>query len=267
MDERTSIEVIRADFVERYTRRAPFAEDRALSEEISLQAAPVIEALRMALSSEHANDLGAPEYREGFALVGLLGRRAGTLQATPTAGLALIDGLAAALRQAGFELKEDAETALGGAFFEGFVAGREDGLVERAQKQLSLCQPIVEIAPGLVALMLAGRHEAESLIEVTERFGRALLRANAQSCLVDMTGLEEPTPSRAAAVFGIDETARMLGTKSVFVANESWRAAARGARAPVEMLRFVDTFEQGIATALQGAGYVLRKRRIWDKFL
>jgi len=249
-----------ARFRETYTSGAPFAQDRALAGDLSLEARPVLEALLFASASGQGDDVHASEHREGLAMLTLLGRRAGVLGATPTAALAIVPALRAALEASSVALSPRVERALAAVCIEGYVAGREERIVREAADRAARTQTIVRVAPRCLALFLTGEHEAEALHAITDRLGRSLLADGAEVCVVDITGLERADPSCAAEVFAVDVTARMLGTLAIFTGvTDEWRRAAESARVPLELLTMEPSFEAGLKRALQRVDLEIRK--------
>src|SRR5687768_10169223 len=179
--DRDAIGVILDAFGRSYLASSPFKQDRALLEELAAETRPVVEALLFATSSGAA-DANAIEHHEGLAMVTLLGRRVGALGATPSAALALVPSLAAGFRESGRTLPPALHGPLQAMCMEGYVAGREEHLVREHANRFAESQPVVKIAPRVLALFLSGEHESEDLAEVVDRLGRQMLAANAVSC-------------------------------------------------------------------------------------
>ncbi|MEM9191445.1 MAG: hypothetical protein AAGF12_19895 [Myxococcota bacterium] len=251
----TPQETIGKLFHARYVAGAPFVQDRTLADELTLEAQPIIDALLFAQAEGAA---GLDHHREALAMITLLGRRAAMLGATPTAGLALVPALGAGFESAGRPLPPKMIDSLTSMCVEGYVAGRDD-LTEAAMQRSAVdaCSG-VEIAPRLLALVLAGEPAPEVVAEVGERFGRQLHKRDAAGCIVDLSGLR-PTPPVAVEAFAIDESARMLGAHCIFVGvGEAWEAAAAEARVGRDLIRTEPTFADALRTLLPLVGLELR---------
>lgn len=244
----------------RYAGTTPFRQDRDLAPELALEARPAVESLLLAAEAPPEERPRVLDHHEGLAMVTLLGRRAGNLGATPTAVLGLVRSVGEAFEAIGLPLGEALMRDLGAVCLEGFVAGREEHVAERAAERAAEGQLVTRVVEGCVLLTLGGEHAPERLEEVVDAFGRKLLSADAKSGLVDMTRLVAPTPDRAAEVFSAHATARMLGAHCVFVgATEEWLAVARQGRVDTELLLLEPTFEAGLRHALRLAGWELRR--------
>jgi hypothetical protein len=249
-------------FRERYVRGAPFAEDRALADELVLEARPTVEALVFA-TAHAAEDPNQPEHHEALAMVTLLGRRAGALGATPTAAYGLVPAIAAGFYDADQPLAKELVEPLAAVCLEGYVAGREDAIYAGFVGEDIESAAIVSVVPRGLALILTGDKEAEVLSEIVERFGRALLKADATACIVDLSRLDGPAPDRAAEVFSAHATARMIGARTIFAgASEAWIDAAKKTRVETELLVFEPTFEAALRRMLPLCGLEL-KRTSW----
>lgn len=251
-----------AHFVERYRADAPFAEDRERAEELALEARPIVDVF-LATAPIVFRDGGVLplEHHESLALLTLLGRRSGMAGITPTALLAMVDALFAACAAEGVRLEGSRlERTFRAACLEGYVAGKEESLDERASIRAARSIAMVSVAPRCLALFVAGLHEPARLRETAERFGRWLLESDAMACIVDLSALEDPSPDRAGEVFSVLASARLLGVTCVFAGvSEEWRDAARHARVPLEDVLFAPTFEAGLVSALGACGVELRR--------
>jgi hypothetical protein len=248
-------------FRARYARGAPFREDRLLAKELGWEARPVLEALRAALRDVDPTSIA---HHEGLALLTLLGRRAGRLGATPTAALGIVPALFTAL---GRQPTERELTALQALSLEGYVAGREERLVEEAARAAMEATPIVEVAPRCIAAFFAGLHEPEALGEIVERLGSLALRTDAAAVVVDVSRLLDPTPERAAEVLGADAAARMLGATCVFAGIGPWLEAARRTGVDERLIVSEPDFPSALKRALAAAGLAIRPTSRWRKLL
>lgn len=248
-----------ARFREEYIARSPFREDRALADELLSEARPAAEALVMA-TDDTGDDLSSLEHYEGLAMVSLLGRRAAQLRATPTAALGIVPSLCAGLAEVGTALDVEAQGAMLAVCIEGYVAAREERLQHAHGDAMAEAVPLVRVAPKCVALFLSGDLDADHIAEIVDRFGRALLREDAAACIVSLGELTRASRERAAAVFGADAAARMLGCLCVFSdADEAWTDAARASGADLELLAIEATFEAALARALERCGLSIKR--------
>lgn len=253
-------ERVLAAFEARYVEGAPFREDRRIAGELAIETRPVIESLLAALSGEGPIDVPSLEHHEALAMVTLLGRRAAALGATPTALVGLVPALIAGFEAVGRPIPEHLHDPMRFVAFEGYVAGHDERLVQEGYVRAADAVPIVRVAPRCLALLVAGRHEAELLAEIVDRFGRELLAADAKAGIVDLAKLEDPSPDCAAEVFGADAAARMLGATCVFSGvSEPWLEAARRARVPVELLTIEPDFGEALRRALSLCGLEIRR--------
>jgi hypothetical protein len=242
-----------------YLRSASFVQDRACAAELAREAGPIVDSLLRSFARGVPDDASDHEHHEALAMTVLLGRRAGALGVTPTAMLAIVPALGEALASVGAPLGGKLTAVLGALALEGYVAAREERLVEVAAATAADAQPILKLAPRCLALVLSGEHEPERVRDVVETFGRALFKADALACVVDLTGLRGPSPQLAAEVFAADVGARMLGALCVFCgASPAWLEAATSARVPLEVLTIEPSFEAALARALEVAGYSLK---------
>jgi hypothetical protein len=255
-------------FRERYLGGTPFKQDRDRVDELMLEARPVVEALRFALASDAAGDLSRAEHREGLALVTLLGRRAGTLMITPTAAANLVPALAGGFEEAGEAMPASLVAPLIALCFEGYVAARDDAADGVIRKRVIDSFGIVEVAPRVLALALAGEQEPEILAEAVDVFGRVLFERDARAAIVDIGRLQAPRADRAAEVFAAQQAAQMLGATIVFVdPHDRWREVAARGRVDLDLVTVVPTFHAALAIALPSSDLALRplplRTRLW----
>ena len=256
-DERIA-RVLRA-FTARYVAATPYRQDRELAGELAIEARPAVESLLVAAAAEPAERARVLDHHEGLALVTLLGRRAGVLGATPTAAIGVVRALFGAFEETGDPLPRDLEPDLTTLCVEGYVAGREERLVDTRTRESADAQAVVHVAQGCVLLFLAGDHTAEMLERIVDRFAREMLKSDARAGLVDLTRLDHPEPDKASEVFGADAAARMLGARCIFVGvTDAWREAARVARVETSLLTIEPTFADALRHALSLAGWELR---------
>ncbi len=206
---------IREAFEERYRTLAPFAEERALASEVATEAGPAIHALVFAGESREADEL-ALSHHESLAMTQLLGRRVAELGATPTTATALVPELLRLVR-AEVPVPERLDRQLVSVFAEGYARGREDRLTTEATQARVEAAPIVLVAERCYALFIRGPLEADAVTELTERFGRVLFKADARAAIVDVAGFPDDDERPVFAALTVDETAKMLGARCVFV--------------------------------------------------
>jgi len=257
--EQSDADAVATGFRTAYVEGCPFQEDRALAEELALEAGPAIEALAFALDQNAEGDLSRIEHHEGLAMVTLLGRRAGGLGATPTAAIHIVPAIVRALRESGRDVPESLSRPLTAMCFEGYVAAREDALRDVQAAQAIESAAIVRVVPRCLALVLSGALDPEVLAEIVERLGRKMLRYDAAAAVVDITQLEGPDKDRAAEVFGAHSTARMLGATCVFAGvSEAWLDAAREARVDLDVITREASFGDALRRALPLCGYEIK---------
>lgn len=189
------------------------------------------------------------EFRECLTVVSLLGRRLALLDLTPTGAAQIVELALRAVADAQ-ELALDGfvQRALA-ATFEGFVMGREERVAQAAARRASKPIRPLRVDDSAFALIVSGTHTAEVLSDSVDALGRAMLDADLETAIVDLTQLGEPNAERAVAVFSADAVARMLGGTCLFTGVDSrWRAAAAQARISLDELHVVPTFSQALKT-------------------
>ena len=97
------------------------------------------------------------------------------------------------------------------AVVEGFVMGREERVAQDNEVRAAGPLKPLRVDDAAFALIISGVHEASVLSECVDALGRAILDADVESAIVDLSQLGEPNRDRAAAIFSADEIARMLG--------------------------------------------------------
>jgi hypothetical protein len=195
-------------------------------------------------------DFDSFEFRECFTLLTLIGRRLALLDLTPSTALR-VTRLALQSIDASCELDVEsfAQQAVA-AVVEGFVLGREERVSQAAMERAGSRLRPLRMDDSIFALIISGAHEPGVLSDCVDALGRAMLDADVELAIVDLTQLSEPNQERAIAVFSADEIAKMLGGQCIFVGvDERWRAAAADARIPLEALRIAPS----LADALEAA--------------
>ena len=254
------LERILETFSERLALSSPYRTDRELARELSVEARPAISSLLVVADCEADERDRALDHHEGLALVTLLGRRAGVLGATPTAAVSIVPTLFESFALAGAPLPSDLAHDLATLCVEGYVAGREERLVEDHEVAMAEAQCAATITQGVALLTLSGDLSAESLERTVDRFARSMLKADTKAAIVDMTRLEGAAPDRAAEVFGADAATRMLGVCCIFTGvSDAWLDAAREGRAAIDLITIEPTFDAALTHALRLAGWELRR--------
>ncbi len=214
-------------------------------DEIVPEVMPVLEALASLPPRLETSDLDSFGYREGFALITLLGRRLALLDLTPTATLAIC---ATAVRLVPHS--EEFANAAAAACIEGFVRGREERIeqLHRATAQASVAP--VRVSPEAFLLMPSGLEDPEIISQKVDELARKLFKHEAKFALVDFSQMGEPSADRAAALFGADEMTKMLGASCIFTGLDAgWEAAAKEAGIDVTILRTAPDLAEGLALA------------------
>ena len=216
-------------------------------EAIAAEVSPLLPLLNELPPEERAyGDYDSFGFRECFAVLTLLGRRLALLDLTPSAALQVVR---LALRSVGDPDKAApeafAQRAVAAAV-EGFVLGREERVAQIAESRAAKPLKPLRIDGSTFALIVSGVHEPAILSECVDALGRAMLNADVEIAIVDLSQLGEPNGERATAIFAADEITRMLGGVCFFTGVDSrWEAAANDARISL------DAFQ--IATDLAGA--------------
>ncbi len=195
-------------------------------------------------------DFESFEFRECFTVLTLVGRRLALLDLTPTTALRVTRlALQSVDPSCEVDVEPFAQRAVAAAV-EGFVLGREERVSQAAMERAASCLQPLRIDASIFALVISGTHEPAVLSDCVDALGRAMLDADVELAIVDLTQLSEPNRERAIAVFSADEIAKMLGGQCIFVGvDQRWRAAATGARIPLDALRIAPS----LADALQAA--------------
>ena len=141
------------------------------------------------------------------------------------------------------------------AAVEGFVLGREERIAQTAEARAAKPLKPLRIDEAVFALIVSGVHEPSVLGECVDALGRAMLDADVEVAIVDLTQLGEPNRERAAAVFAADEVTRMLGGVCFFTGVDSrWKAAAADARISLDAIQIAPSLAQAITAAREMTG-------------
>lgn len=204
-------------------------------------------------------DFDSFEFRECFTVLTLLGRRLALLDLTATSAISVVEhGLRAVDAIADPRTRKFEERAIA-ASVEGFVIGREERVVELANERAARDLRPLRIDDAVFGLFISGVHEPAVLSDRVDALGRAMLDADVERAIVDLSQLGEPNRDRAVAIFSADEVAKMLGGRCFFVGLDArWKAAAADARIPLDALDVLpsvgDALEAAAAHANHSAG-------------
>jgi len=223
--------------------------------EIAFEVAPVLPLLSELPAEERAGgDYESFEFRECFAVLTLLGRRLALLDLTPTAAVQIVLLALRAVEGSDEPPSGGFTRAVVAAAVEGFVLGREERVAQTAETRAAKPLRPLRIDEAAFALIASGVHEPAALSECVDALGRAMLNADVEIAIVDLTQLGEPNRERAAAVFAADEVTRMLGGACFFTGVDSrWRAAADDARIPLDTLQIAPDLAGAVAAAREMA--------------
>lgn len=223
----------------------------AALEALQAEVRPVLPLLEELPVEERASgDFSSFEFRECLTVLTLLGRRLALLDLTPTAALEVVDIALRAVEAEGDPPTAAFDGRARTAVVEGFVRGREERVSEDAEQRAA--QPVrpLRVDSSTFALIVTGTHEAEVLTEHVDTLGRAMLDADADLAIIDLSQLGEPNRERARAVFAAEEITRMLGAHCIFSGvDPRWRAAAEDARIRLDDHHVVGTFADALAQA------------------
>jgi len=201
------------------------------------------------------------EFRECFTVLTLVGRRLALLDLTPTTAIQ-VTRLALQSVDPSNEASAERFAEHGvAAAVEGFVLGREERVSEVAMERAASCLKPLRIDASIFALVISGAHEPAVLSDTVDALGRAMLEADVELAIVDLTQLGEPNRERAIAVFAADEIAKMLGGQAVFTGvDERWRAAATEARIPMDAMQIAANLAEALEAARKSADRDAKER-------
>ena len=254
--------MMRARFREHYEQSARFREDRALAEELTMLAEPVLEALSRA-SLEPAD---CRSLRDVYALLALLCQRAAALDATASVAVTLPAALVQALRAAEVELDAALLDELSLVATEAYCAARDERTQQQLRRAAAESQVCFNLAPRCRAVVLAGSHREPDLSPTLERMARELLRDNIAACLLELSRLSPIEEDVARAVGRFCAHAATLGVQTFVVGASTWlreRFAEWSLAGPP--LHFVQEQDRAVALALGAVGLHLRPRRRWAR--
>lgn len=224
-------------------------------DDIAKETAPLLPLLSELPVEERAGgDYESFQFRECLTVLTLLGRRLALLDLTPTAAVQVVQlALRAADDSEDLPARQFAERAVA-AVVEGFVLGREEWVLEEHEKRAAEQLRPIRIDDKIFALIISGVHEPSTLGEHVDALGRAMLDADAEVAIVDLSQLGEANRDRAAAMFAADEVARMLGGVCFFCGvDERWKAAIADARIVLDPMQVTKSFAEALAAAREAA--------------
>jgi hypothetical protein len=248
-----------------YRSGVPFAEDRILGADLAHEVAPVLETLaRAALAG------GTADCHEAYALLTLLGRRAGLLGATPSAALAVLRAIVAALAGAGFETAAVDREQLTMVLLEGYCAGRDERVCGDLRASVVRSQVSFALASRCRYVAVAGPLDADALEQVLDGAAREFLRDDGVGCLVDVSRLDvHPNERVARALLEFFLQCRAVGGNLVLTgaAPELVRELrALGLSDTVALV--VDDLAEAMTQVLAWSGHELRPLRpSWTRLL
>lgn len=245
-------------FEQRLASSVPFREDTSRLSDLNVEVRPVLEVLARAYR-ERAGVNSA--MHEGFALFTLLCRRAGVLGATPTASIAVLNAVLAALCTAGIELSPQDREQLMMVAVEGYTAGRDEAREHALRAIAADSQVWHALAPRCFGLFLAGTHHPEQLEQVLERCARELFRADVRAVLVDLSRLHNGCDENARVVADFGATLVSLGARLiVYGADATFRVWFDRLHFAEREIEHIPDFARAHRRALELAGYELRSR-------
>lgn len=252
----------------RQALRFPFREDAALADDLSAEARPVIDALAFAIAAAPRDPL-AIEHREALAMCTLLGRRAALQRATPSVAVGLVDAIEAALAAIDRRPQPVIVVAVRAVILEGYCAAIEERVAADGASAAARSLAPQRLAPHCWLLIVAGDHAAETLARALDRAGRTLLDGDCRACLLHSMLTVEPAEDLAAAIFGFDATARLVGAQCVFSGlGDRWLALARDPHQLLVEPRFEDALRRALALVgaeiREASPIVTRLRRLLD---
>jgi hypothetical protein len=256
------VTAMRTSFRDHYANAARFREDGALAEELTREAEPVLDVLHTAFAPSE----GPRALHEGYALLNLLARRAATLGATPAVALTLAQAIVAGLRSVDVPVERSLEDDLGVVAVEGYSAARDELVTRELRESAARHQVAVPLGPRCVGIFLAGRHEESDLAPTLDGLARDLLRADAQSCLLDLSRLAPIDEELARALGRLCAHATTLGICTVvYGADAALRAQFARWSLTGATTQFVDDYELAQTRVLTAAGLVMGPRRRWTR--
>jgi anti-anti-sigma regulatory factor len=251
-----------ARFRQRYEQTARFREDRALAEELTELAAPLLSALA---------ELGpqpdtSATLHDAYALLSALSRAAALRDATASVAVTLIDAIVWALRGASLVLDDAQRLALSIVATEAFCAAHEEHASRALRTDAAESQVMLKLGPRCCAIVLAGRHDEPELGPVLDRFARELLHDDARACLLELSRLRAVDQELARALGRFCLHATTLGVRLALVGVEPTLRSALvdwGLTSP--LISFFDDYDRAQRATLAAAGLEVRFFRRWAR--
>lgn len=237
-----------------HERACPFESDRSAVSSVHEESLAIVEAALAQLDAKDAPDLSAFAHRELVQLVVARAQHMAQVGMTPAAVAAYVPSLAEAMG----DRFPDRFAGLLHVVVETYVRAVSERATAKSQYVLAEQTPVVRIAPGIVACLLAGDPEPERVERVVERLEQEALKASAKLLVVDLSHLSLDDPERLRAAVSADAGARMLGVRCVFSGVD-----ARVRRALSEAGVAVDRLE--LATSFEEALDAMRKKGLWAR--
>lgn len=239
-------------------------------EDLVAELMPLLPLLtELPIEKRAGGDFESFDFRECFTVLTLVGRRLALLDLTPTSAVRVTRLALRSLDSPGeARMEEFAQRAIEAAV-EGFVLGREERVAQLAKDRAASSLKPLRIDESAFALIVSGVHEPSFLSDCVDALGRAMLDADVELAIVDLSQLGEPNGERAIALFGADEIAKMLGGQCLFTGVDArWRAAAADARIPLEAVQIAPNLAEALAAArnLAESGSRARKSK-WRTLL
>lgn len=222
----------------------------ALDEVASEVAAVLPLVAELSAEKRARGDFESFEFRECFTLLTLIGRRLALLDLTATSAISVIEHALRSVDASADPPARKFEERAVAAAVEGFVLGREERVAELADERAAHTLRPLRVHDSVFALFISGVHEPAVLSDCADALGRAMLDADVERAVVDLSQLGEPNRERAVAIFSADEVARMLGGRCYFSGFDArWEAAAADARIPLDALDVLPSLSEALRIA------------------
>lgn len=220
-------------------------------DDLAAEIAPLLPLL-IELSAEKraGENFDSFDFRECFTVLTLIGRRLALLDLTPSSAIRIVRLALACVSQTGDRRSEAFEQQAVAAAVEGFMLGREERVAQLAETGAAALLRPLRIDPSIFALIISGVHEPTVLSDCVDALGRAMLDADVERAIVDLSQLGEANAERAIALFAADEVAKMLGGCCFFSGIDArWRAAAADAGIALDAMQIAPTLDEALASA------------------
>jgi len=231
-------------------------------DEVAAEVAALLPLLsELPAEQRQSGDYESFEFRECFTVLTLLGRRLALLDLTPTTAVRVVQLAVRSVDGSNEAREEGFRQHAVAAAIEGFVLGREERVAHSLETQAAKPLKPLRVDDAAFALILSGVHEPAVLGDCVDALGRAMLDADIEIAIVDLTQLGEPNRERATAAFAADEVAKMLGGICFFTGVDfRWRAAADEAHIPLDAMHIAPNLAEAIGAARQVSGQTANRR-------